>query len=239
MATVTAFTVPGDERYRINLGGTRAVFDHCRAYKVKQVLFVGRHTFYGATADSALYHVEDEPPQQPLDSFPELADLVAADLVAATALWRFPEMATALLRPCYSLGPSRTGTLATFLSYQRVPMVLGFDPLFQFLHEADLASAIALALEKKLRGVFNIAGPQPLPFSRIIRGSGATPVPLPEVIIRRLTGHFGFPRLSNGALQHIKYPVVVDARAFQQATGFQHEHDELETVAAFRSILGR
>ncbi len=30
MATVTSLTVRGEERHRINLGGTRAVFEHCR-----------------------------------------------------------------------------------------------------------------------------------------------------------------------------------------------------------------
>src|SRR5207245_7084106 len=75
MATVTAFTLRGEERHRINLGGTRAVFEYCRTYGVRQALFVSRHTFYGATADSPLYHVEDEPPQQSMESFPELADL--------------------------------------------------------------------------------------------------------------------------------------------------------------------
>ena len=48
MATVTSLVVPGEERYQINLGGTRAVFDHSRAYGVEHCIFVGRHTYYGA-----------------------------------------------------------------------------------------------------------------------------------------------------------------------------------------------
>jgi UDP-glucose 4-epimerase len=82
MATVTAFTVQGAERGRINLDGTKALFDHCAAHGVKHILFVGRHTFYGAAPDSPLYHSEDEPPRA-LEAIPELADLVAADLYAA------------------------------------------------------------------------------------------------------------------------------------------------------------
>ena len=34
-ATVTHFTTSEEERYRINLGGTRRVFDHCHRYGVK------------------------------------------------------------------------------------------------------------------------------------------------------------------------------------------------------------
>ncbi len=39
---------------------------------VKQALFVGRPTFYGAAAYSPLYHTEDEPPMS-AHTFPELA----------------------------------------------------------------------------------------------------------------------------------------------------------------------
>ena len=238
MATVTSLVVPGEERNQINLGGTRAVFDHARAYGVGHVIFVGRHTFYGAGPDSPLFHVEDEPPQE-LNRFPALADLVAADLYAATALWRFPELATSVLRICYSLGPSGTGTLASFVRGKRVPMVLGFDPLFQFLHEDDVVEALVLTIGKRPRGVFNVAGPQPLPLSRVAIAAGRTPVPVPELILEGLIGRFGFPRLPRGALTHIKYPVVVDAKAFRETTGFRHKYDEIETIRSFREAFPR
>jgi UDP-glucose 4-epimerase len=171
--------------------------------------------------------------------FPELSDLVAADLYAATALWRFPELATTVLRVCYSLGPAGQGTLASFLRGKRVPMVLGFDPLFQFLHEDDVVEAIVLTLAKRPRGVFNVAGPQPLPLSRVAVESDRTPVPVPEFVLKGLIGRFGFPKLPTGALSHIKYPVVVDASAFREATGFDHKYDELSTVASFRVAFPR
>ena len=37
------------------------------------------------------------------------------------------------------------GPLASFLERRRVPMVLGFDPLFQVMHEEDAAQAILTA----------------------------------------------------------------------------------------------
>ncbi len=234
MATVTALTVHEDEeRHRINLGGTRAVFEHCRAYGVPHVVFVGRHTYYGAGPDSPLYHTEDEPPQG-LETFPELADLVAADLYAQTALWRHPELTTSVLRLCYTLGTPGVGTLAGFLRHQRVPVILGYDPLFQFMHEDDAVSAILLALEKKVRGVFNVAGPQPLPFSVIVRRTGHRPVMLPELLVKRLMGHAGFPRLPAGALAHLKYPIVIDDSAFRRATGYRHRFDEVEILESLR-----
>jgi UDP-glucose 4-epimerase len=236
MATVTALLVAAEERYRINLGGTQAVFEHCANYGVEQVVFVGRHTYYGAGADAPLYHTESEPPLE-LGSYPELADLVAADLYAANALWRLPKLTTSVLRICYTLGPSGHGTLASFLRGRFVPMVLGFDPLFQFLHEDDAAEAIALALEKKLRGVYNVAGPQPLPLSVIAREAGRHTLPLPETVLALLAGRAGLPRLSRGALAHVKYPIVIEAAPFRAATGFAAHFDELTTVQTFADVF--
>lgn len=233
MATVTSLQVQGDERDRINLGGTRAVFDHCRTYGVKQVVFVGRHTFYGAAPDAALYHTEEEPPLA-LASFPALADLVAADLYAATSLWRDPAMRTSVLRMVYTLGPSLHGTLGAFLRGRAVPMVLGYDPLFQFLHEQDAVSAIVLALEKQLRGIYNVAGPQPLPLSMIVRESGRRALSLPEFLLERVLGHGGLPALPPGALSHLKFPIVVDGHRFREETGFRFAHDEVQTLRDIR-----
>lgn len=237
MATIThLFEAPTEERYRINLGGTRAVFDYAAAHGVEHVVFVGRHTYYGAGPDAPLYHHEDDPPMA-VSTFPELADLVAADLYAGTALWRHPELTTTVLRMAYTLGPTGHGTLAAFLRGRHVPAVLGFDPLFQFLHEADVASAICLALDRRPRGVFNVAGPQPVPLSVLARATGRTTLPVPEIVFTRLLGRFGLPKLPPGALSHIKHPVVVDAAAFRAATGFVHEADEVRCMEEFRAAF--
>lgn len=236
MATVTHLVARSEERYKINLGGTRAVFDNCRAHGVGQVIFVGRHTYYGAAPDAPLYHAEDDPPMA-VTTFPELADLVAADLYATTALWRHPELTTSVLRICYTLGPTRQGTLAAFLRGPRVPVIMGFDPLFQFMHEVDTARAIVLALEKKIRGVYNVAGPQPVPLSVVAREAGRTVIPLPEKLFTMLLGRFGLPRLPPGAITHIKYPVVVDSSAFRAATGFTHTIDEVAAIREYRDAF--
>lgn len=233
MATVTHLTERSADRYRINLQGTRAVFEYSQAHGVKHAILVGRHTFYGAAPDSPLYHTEDEPPMS-IAVFPELADLVAADLFAGSALWRYPGLTTTVLRICYTLGPSGRGTLASFLRGKYIPAVLGFDPLFQFMHEHDEATAICLTLEHGIRGVYNVAGPAPLPLSLVVKQAGRHRIPLPESLFRLSLGRFGLPGLPRGAVSHIKYPVVVDATAFRKATAFEPEHDELATLRIFR-----
>lgn len=233
MATVTHFTASFEERFRINLNGTRAIFDHAHTYGVKNLVFVGRATVYGAAPDVALYHTEEDPPLA-ASTFPELADLVAADLFAGSALWRWPEIQTSVLRMAYTLGPSRYGTLANFLAGKRVPMVLGFDPLYQFMHEEDAARAVVLTLQKNIKGVFNVAGPPPVPLSVLCKATGRKIAYIPETLFESVIGHFGLPKLPPGAVNHVKYPVVVDGSLFTKSTGFSYEYDEVQTMEAFR-----
>ena len=115
--------------------------------------------------------------------FPELADLVAADLYAATALWRFPELATTVLRICYTLGPTGHGTLASFLRGSACRWCSASIRSFSSCTRTTSSRRIVLALEKRPRGVFNVAGPQPLPLSRVVGGAGRTAVPLPEFVL--------------------------------------------------------
>ena len=233
MATVTHFTAHREERYRINLNGTRAVFNHCETYGVRQAVFIGRHTIYGAAPDAAMYRTEEDPPMAGT-TFPDLADLVAADLYAGSALWRFPDLITSVLRIVYTLGPSKTGTLMQFLRGPNVPTVMGFDPLFQFIHERDAARAIVAAFDSRLRGVFNVAGPNPVPLSVLCRATGRQAVPIPEPLYTTVLGRFGFPKLPDGAVSHVKHPLVVNGDAFRKAASFEHEFDEVRTMESFR-----
>ena len=236
MATIGHLFAESEERYRINLGGTRAIFEHARHHGAAHVVFVGRHTYYGAAPDSPLYHTEEEPPLG-LATYPELADLVAADLYAGSALWRFPELATTVMRVCYTLGATGHGTLAAFLRRHYVPTVMGFDPLAQFMHEKEAVEAIVCAVRARPRGVFNVCGPPPVPLSVLVNATGRRLVPIPEPIIAAALGHRGFPKLSRGALGHMKYSIVIDGSAFRDVAGFAHRIDEASTMAEFAAAF--
>lgn len=236
MGTITHFVSDEnkpEKRNRINLRGTKSVFEYCDRWGVEKAIFVGRHTFYGAAPDSPFYHTEEDPPMA-VTTFPELADLVAADLFALSTLWRYPNLQTTVLRLCYTIGPSRRGTLADYLKAKRVPSLLGYDPLYQFMHERDASQAIQLALENNLQGAYNVAGPQPLPLSMLIDIAGGNQVAIPESLFGWMTGRFGVANLPPGAKTHIKYPVVVDDSRFREATGYEHNFDEIQTLESFR-----
>jgi UDP-glucose 4-epimerase len=178
--------------------------------------------------------MEDEPPMS-AQTFTELADLVAADLYAGSALWRYPGITTAVLRIVYTLGPSKHGTLASFLWGPNVPLVMGFDPLFHFIHEQDAANAIVTALAHKLHGIYNVSGPTPVPLSTIVRAAGRRPISVPAAVFKLGLGRLGLPYLPAGAIDHLKYPIVVDSDAFRRATRYTYNYDERETINSFRT----
>ena len=127
--------------------------------------------------------------------------------------------------------------MAGFLRGAYVPSVLGFDPLYQFMHERDVVAAICLAVSARLRGVYNVAGPQPVPLSLVVRQTGRTLVPLPEPLFAWALGRFGLPALPRGALGHLKFPVVIDSSAFCRATGFAPRIDEMRALQQFAAAF--
>ena len=70
--------------------------------------------------------------------------------------------------------------------------------------------------------------------SDVIREAGRQSVPVPEPLMNVTLGRFGMPRLPKGAVDHLKFPIVIDSAAFKKATGFQHAYDESEAIPSFR-----
>jgi UDP-glucose 4-epimerase len=114
--------------------------------------------------------------------------------------------------------------IGSYLRRDRIPTLMGFDPIMQFVHEEDICEAISLALEHGLQGVFNVTGPGQVPLHTAIRETGGKSFALPELALRPMVdrlfrlGLFPYPA---GALDYIKYPVTLSGRRFVDATRFR------------------
>ncbi len=69
----------------------------------------------------------------------------------------------------------------------------------------------------------------------VAREAGRAPFPIPEPLLRRMFGRYGFPALAPGALNHLKYSIMVDATTFRQAAGFLHRRDELAVLRDYKA----
>jgi UDP-glucose 4-epimerase len=96
--------------------------------------------------------------------------------------------------------------------------------MLQFMHEEDLVEAIALALERGLRGVYNVTGPGEVPLRVAIEETGGQALPLPEFVARPLLDRLfrlGLVRIPPGAIDYIKYPCTIAGDRFARETGFR------------------
>ncbi len=150
-----------------------------------------------------------------------------------------PHVAVAVLRFSNVLGPDITTPLAKALELPLVPSVFGYDPRFQFVHEADVVRAILFALETSLKGIYNVAGDGLLPWSEVAAICGKRTFPLPPVGMNLLSGplsRFGLIDLPGELLGLLRHGRGVDNRRLKQA-GFAYRYTSAGAVADFVEAL--
>lgn len=223
MGFVRHFRESAEDRHDINLGGTRKVLDHCRTYDVRNVIVLSSSYVYGALAENP-YFMDEDHPLSASRNYPEIRDLVEVDTVASAFAWKYPQLRTAVLRPVPVVGRYVQSSIVTYLTRPRVIVMMGFNPMLQFIHEEDLTEAVALAVENHLRGIYNVAGPGEVPLRVAIEETGGSAFPLPEFVARPLIerlfrlGMYPFPP---GAIDYIKFPCTISGRRFVEETGFR------------------
>jgi UDP-glucose 4-epimerase len=233
---ISHFRSGESERHEVNVRGTKLLLDHCVKYRVRRLVVLSSGYVYGAFAENP-YRLDEDAPLSASRSYPEIRDLVEVDTLSSAFIWRRPEIATSVLRPVNVLGPTVHSLVRGYLRLRRVPTVMGFDPMMAFVHEEDLSSAIVLALENHLRGVFNVAGPGEVPLHTAIRETGGRAWPLPDPplswVFDRLfrIGALPYPA---GMLEFLKYPVSLAGERFIEATGFRCEYGLQEIFDSVR-----
>jgi UDP-glucose 4-epimerase len=221
----------GSERYDVNVRGTRQLLDHCVSYGVRNVGVLSTSYVYGALPENPSF-IDEEHPLSGSRNYPEIRDRVEVDALATGAMWRHPDMSVFVLRPVPTLGYYVDSTMKSYLARSPVPVVMGFNPMMQFIHEEDLTEAIALALEGDLRGVYNVTGPGEVPLRVAIHEAGRRALPLPEPVLRRLTsGLFGLP---SGVVDFAKYPFTIAGERFVKETSFRPLFGIRETLRSIR-----
>jgi UDP-glucose 4-epimerase len=225
------------EHYSWNIGGLGKLFDYCAAYQVPKVVVLSSANVYGPRPDNTQFLGEDAP-LLAAQTFPEIRDLVEVDHMASSFFWKAREIETVILRPVHILGRVKNAP-SNYLRLPRVPTLLGFDPMIQILHEADVTEALALALRPGARGIFNVVGPGQLPLSTIIRELGKAPLPVPHIVAKplwRAAWRLGINSFPVAEFDFIRYVCMVDGSRAERELGFRARHGLRETIHA---VLGR
>src|SRR5689334_17984926 len=222
LAFIRHFRGEPETRHEVNVLGTKRLLEYAIAAGVKRVIVISSSYVYGALPDTP-YYMDEDSALNVSRNYPEVRDLAEVDTLATGFLWRHPEIATTILRPVNTLGYYVHSAIGRYLRQRYVPTIMGFNPMMQFIHEEDVAEAVALALQSGTHGVFNVTGPGAVPVKVAIRETGGTAIPIPEQLARAVFSRlfrFGLYPTPAGAIDFLKYPCTVDGSAFARTTGF-------------------
>lgn len=209
-------------RHEVNVLGTKRLLEYCITHGVKRIVVLSSSYVYGALPDNP-YYMDEDHPLNVSRTYPEVRDLAEVDSLVTAFLWQHPEIATTILRPVNTLGYYVHSAIGRYLRQRYIPVIMGFNPMMQFIHEEDVAEAVALALQTGTHGVYNVVGPGAVPLKVALQETGGTGVSIPEPIARaifRRLFSLGLYHTPPGAMDFLKYPVTLDGRRFQKATGF-------------------
>ena len=223
------------ELHSWNVRGTSQLLEYCSDFEVRKVVFLSSANVYGPRPDNSQFLTEEAPLMASLD-FPGIRDLIEADMQATSFFWRAAgqDIETAILRPVHIMGSVRNAA-SNYLRLPRIPLLMGFDPMIQAIHEEDMADAIVLSLTDGVRGVLNVAGPGEYPLSVLIRETGKPTLPIPHPLARYMLKklwQFHLTSFPVPELAHIQYSCMVDGRRARRLMGFRPRYSLKEIVQA-------
>lgn len=225
----------------INVTGTRNVIGACQQAGVDHLLYTSSATAYGFHPDNEIPMTEDSPLRGNND-FTYSKNKKEIEFIFQDFIRDQQQTAVTILRPCFVVGPGFNNPLATHLKKRFVLCPNPSSPM-QFVHEDDLARVIRLCLEKRLEGVYNVAGDGTLTLKEMVRLLGNFHCPLPAAIMipfnhlawtLRLKWVTEFP---SPALNIMRYPWIVSSAKLIRDTGFRYEFDSRTAFIDFARSL--
>jgi len=219
---------------RVNVGGTRRVLEAAAAAGLSKVVLVSSAAVYGAWPNNPIPLNEDAP-LRPNPGF--ALGVHKAELERLLAEWGQdrPSVTTTVLRPAFVLGAQADHAIARLIR-ARVPLTIGGSVApVQFVHEDDATEAIALAVERDLPGVYNVAADGWLSRDelRALLGRKVQPSVGPEILERALKRLFkaGLVDVPPSEVPYLVHPWVVAVDRLK-AEGWAPRHTNEETVLA-------
>lgn len=246
-----AFIIMGsrDESARINLQGTRNVFEATvAAPRPRRLVYTSSVAAYGYHSDNPVPITEDVPtrgsPEHYYSQQKAACEAALAEITDGSSLEVF------ILRPCIVAGP-HAPALADAMPWNKLPAPLRAvskalplwkpmvpDPGFplQLVHHDDVAAAIALAATAPAPpGAYNIAGEGLVTLSDVGKALGGRPVRVPAVAASAALAVLSRLPFVPSALEwlHVaRTSVVMDTSKAKKDLGWQPTYTSAETLAA-------
>ncbi|MGZ6029450.1 MAG: NAD-dependent epimerase/dehydratase family protein [Myxococcaceae bacterium] len=167
-----------------------------------------------------------------------VTDRVEVERQLATFRRDHPGVGVTVFRFAPVLGPTVDNPATRYFRRPLVPTLLGFDPLWQAVHEEDARELLLHVLDAPVSGTFNVVSEDVLPLSSLIRLAGTRPLPLPPPVARgtlRALNSAGITATPGALLDYLHYSWVADGTRARTLLGFHPRFGTREAAASVRS----
>jgi UDP-glucose 4-epimerase len=253
-----AFVIMGsrDESQRVNVAGTRNVFQACAsgAYRSRprRLVYTSSVAAYGYHSYNPVPLTEDVSTRGSPEHY--YSEQKAALEAALARITQGSPLEVFVLRPCIVAGPNAR-LLAEAMPWNWVPLVRSVTraiPLFktlvpdpgfplQLVHHYDVAAAIALAATTSApAGAYNIAGDGVVSMSDVVAALGGRPVRVPAVAATVVLGALArLPFVPSAAqwLHVARTSVVMDTSKAKTQLSWTPRYTSAQTLEALAASL--
>ncbi len=217
--------------------GTMHLLNASRRTQVRKVVMRSQVLLYGAHPTNPNYLTEKHPLRASRKE-PFFADKMEAEADVLRYAKPDKDRIVTILRTAPILGPTIRNYVTRYLSHRFTPTILGFDPLCQFVHEADAVAAFKLAVDRDTPGIFNIVGDGVLPLSTVVMLAGRVALPLPRPLLQMVASAAWVAQLSEAPasfLDYLQYLCVADGDAAREDMGFTPVYTTREALIDYAS----
>ncbi|APR87470.1 NAD-dependent epimerase/dehydratase [Minicystis rosea] len=212
--------------------GTMHVLNAARQTKLRKFILWSQTILYGAHPTNPNFLTE----RHALRADEEqafFADKIAAEREVATYAAKSKGTVVTVLRTAPIVGPTVHNYVTRYLAERVIITLLGFDPLWQFVHEVDAIAAFKLAIDRDFPGVFNIAGEGVLPISTVIKLAGRMSLPLFHPVAETMIAAAWAAQAAYAPpsfLRYLRYLCVADGEKAAQEMGFRPAYTTREAL---------
>jgi len=235
---------------RVNLDGSRNVFEACAQAGVKRLVYASSVAAYGFHAENPQPLTEDVPARGSAAHYysaqkAEVED-VLADSLHGTRTRAY------VFRPCIVAGP-QAPLLIDSLPYTQVserlpgPVLSLLDGLpilrpvlpdpgvpFQLVHHDDVATAMrAAVIGRGKPGVYNLAGPGEMTVKTLADELGWYSIPVPELAVdaaAEMISRLSFLPAQAQWIAAFREPVLMSTAKARRELGWRPKHNALDTL---------
>ena len=218
--------------------GTMHVLNACAGVEPRRFVMISTTLVYGAHAKNPNFLTEESELRGHRDSR-FVNDKVRAERQVQRFAREHPKVEVAILRFAPILGPTISNMYTRFFSRPVAPVMMGHDPLMQFVHEQDASYALAKAVDSHATGAFNIVGKGVLPYTTVLALLGRVPVPMPQIIARQLSKLLWATQLVGSPpsfLDFLLYLCVADGAKARRDLGFAPRLSIKRTILDFLGV---